>query len=145
GAVMIKVPFTSLDLESWERNAKGYRTDPIGVAKHFQYLVTQHNPDWSDIQLMLDSMTETEKQLILRKAEQLVEDHYKGTGIDLKDHFPLQDPHWDPNRSPHKRLLEQYRDWVAQGIERAIPKTINWSVLFSIRQGPNEAPSEFLE
>lgn len=32
-----------------------------------------------------------------------------------------------------------------KGMERAIPKTINWSVLYTIRQGPRETPTEFLD
>lgn len=30
-------------------------------------------------------------------------------------------------------------------MERAIPKTINWSALYAISQGPKESPSEFLD
>ena len=72
-------------------------------------------------------------QLILKKAKELAEDQLKGSGEDIKDHFPLQDPRWDPNRAAQMQLLEQYRDWVAQGIERAINQTINWSTLYRIR------------
>ncbi|KAF1466409.1 hypothetical protein FQV21_0012110, partial [Spheniscus demersus] len=138
--ILIKVPFSSFDLETWKNVAKNYQSDSVGVTKHFQFLIKQRNPDWSDIQLLLDHMTETEKQLILKTAQAMVSDQLKNAGEDIKEHFPLQDPHWDPNRGAHAKLLNAYRDWVIRGMERAIPKTINWSTLYAIRQGPKETP-----
>ena len=124
---------------------KSYQSDPVGVTRHFQFLVKQHNPDWSDIQSLLDHMTETEKQLILKTAQDLANNHLKGTGGDIKEHSPLPDPHWNSNRGTHMRLLNEYRDWIIKGMEQAIPKTINWSALYIVRQGPKETPSEFLD
>lgn len=46
--VLSKIPF-SFDLETWKGVARDYRNDPLGVTKHFQFLIRQHNPDWSDI------------------------------------------------------------------------------------------------
>lgn len=89
-------------------------------------------------------MTETEKQLILKTAQNIAEGSLRG-GEDIKDHFPLQDPRWDPNRSAERPFLDTYREWVVKGMERAIPKTINWSTLYAVKQGPKESPSEFLE
>ncbi|KAM3654276.1 uncharacterized protein VK521_016720 [Ammospiza maritima maritima] len=143
--LMIKVPFTTLDLEAWERIARNYRVDPILTAKRLRYVIKQHNPDWADIQLLLDAFTETEKQLILKTAGNLAEDYCKATQLDVKEHFPLQDPEWDPNVSAEVKKLTEYQEWIATGVERAIPKTINWSALYSLKQGPSETPSEFLE
>ncbi|KFP68407.1 hypothetical protein N322_13036, partial [Cariama cristata] len=144
GPILIKVPFNYFDLETWTNVAKGYRNDPIGVTRHFQFLVKQHNPDWSDIQLLLDHMTETEKQLILKTAQELARGHIRVTGEDINDHFPLQDPHWDPIRSAHIKLLSAYNEWVIRGIEQVIPKTVSWSALYAVWQGPKETPPEFL-
>jgi len=145
GPILIKVPFFSFDLEMWKNMVKSYQSESAGVTKHFQFLIKQHNPDWNDIQLLLDHMTETEKQLILKTAQDLAGDQLKNTGEDIKEHFPLQDPHWDHNRRAHIKLLNAYRDWIIKGMERAIPKAINWSALYAIRQGPKETPSEFLD
>ena len=38
--------------------------------------------------------------------------------------------------------LQAYREWISKGMERAIPKTINW---YAVKQGPSESPSEFLD
>ncbi|XP_050842390.1 uncharacterized protein LOC127060976 [Serinus canaria] len=145
GRLMIKVPFTTLDLEAWERIARNYCVDPILTAKHLRYVIKQHNPDWADIQLLLDAFTETEKQLILKTAGTLAEDYCKRKQLDVKEYFPLQDPEWDPNVSAEVKKLTYYQEWIATGVERAIPKTINWSALYSLKQGPSETPSEVLE
>uniref|UniRef100_A0A669QRN4 Core shell protein Gag P30 domain-containing protein n=1 Tax=Phasianus colchicus TaxID=9054 RepID=A0A669QRN4_PHACC len=143
--ILIKVPFSSFYLENWKKIVKDYRSDPGGVTRHFQYMIRQHNPDWNDIQLLLDSMTETEKDLILRTAQNLAEDSLRGEHEDIKDHFPRQDPHWDLDRTAERDRLIAYREWIVKGMERAIPRTINWSALYAIRQGPRETPSEFLD
>lgn len=115
------------------------------VTKHFQFLIKQHNPDWNHIQLLLDHLTETEKQVILKTSQDLANDNLKGMGDNIKEHFPLQDPHWNPNRGAHMRLLNGYKDWIIKEMEWAIPKTINCSVLCAVRQGPEETPSKFLD
>ncbi|RMC19679.1 hypothetical protein DUI87_03242 [Hirundo rustica rustica] len=79
-------------VEIWERIAKGYRSDPIGVAKKMKFMIKQHSPDWADLQLLLDALTETEKQLVLKVAGDLAEDDCRTTQEDVKDVFPLQDP-----------------------------------------------------
>ena len=33
----------------------------------------------------------------------------------------------------------------SKGMGRAIPKTINWSALYAVKQTPSESPSEFLD
>lgn len=69
-------------------------------------------------------MTETEKDLILKTAQNLAEDSL-WLGDNIKDHFPRQDPHWDPDRGAERDRLITYREWVLKGMERAIPKTVN--------------------
>lgn len=75
----------------------------------------------------------------------MAEDYCKATQEDVKEHFPLQDPEWNPNITAEVKKLTDYQEWIAIGVERAIPKTINWSALYSLKQGPSETPSEFLE
>lgn len=36
-ALLIKVPFSSYDLETWKGVVKGYQNDPIGGARCFQF------------------------------------------------------------------------------------------------------------
>ncbi|RMB92687.1 hypothetical protein DUI87_30996 [Hirundo rustica rustica] len=112
---LIKVPFSSIDLEIWERIAKGYRSDPIGVAKKMKFIVKQHSPDWADLQLLLDALTETEKQLVLKVAGDLAEDDCRTTQEDVKDVFPLQDPGWDPNDDEELGRFKGYQELIVKG------------------------------
>ncbi|RMC02442.1 hypothetical protein DUI87_20834 [Hirundo rustica rustica] len=142
---MIKVPFFSMDLEAWEKIAKGYRSDPVRVAKRLGFMIKQHVPDWADLQLLLDALTETEKQLVLKVAKDLAEDDCRTTLEDVKDVFPLHDPRWDPNEPDELAQLKRYQELIVKGLERAIPKTINWSALYAVKQSPSQTPSEFLD
>lgn len=87
--MLIKVPFSTLDLEAWKKVVKDYRNDPVSVTKYLQFIVKQHNPDWNDMQLLLEAMTETEKQLILKTAGELAEDYYKVKQENFS-HFRIQ-------------------------------------------------------
>ncbi|KFO52484.1 hypothetical protein N302_14111, partial [Corvus brachyrhynchos] len=142
--ILVKIPFSLADLEAWEKIAKHHRSDPIGVAKKFRFVVKQHRLDWFELQLLLSALTETEKQLVLKAAGSLAEDACKNTQMRVKDVFPLQDPQWDPNDGSDVERLEGYRDVIAKALERAVPKTMNCSALYAIKQGPSETPSEFL-
>ncbi|KFO52426.1 hypothetical protein N302_02393, partial [Corvus brachyrhynchos] len=143
--MLIRVPFSTADLDAWYNVAKNYRSDPAGTAERLRLTIKQYNPDWADIQLLLGGLTETERQLVLKTARDLAEDYYKTQQLDVKDYFPLQEPHWNPNRTAELKKLKGYQEWIAKGVERAIPKTLNWSALYAIRQGPSESPSEFLD
>ncbi|KFV40798.1 hypothetical protein N341_00106, partial [Tyto alba] len=145
GIMLIKVPFSSTDFENWKRAVREFRSDLVSVTRQFQLILKQHNPNWNDIQLLLDCLTETEKQLVLKAAGDLATDHCKITRDDVKDHFPLQDPRWNPNSSTQLKRLKTYQEWNLRGMERAMPKHINWSALYAIKQGPSETPSEFLD
>lgn len=128
--------------------AKDYRSDPAGVAKYFCLIIKQHNLDWDDIQLLLVYVTETEQDLISKAAQALAEDCANSKTVsfaEIKNYFPHQNPEWDPNRSSHQDHLRLYQGWVAKVMEQAIPKTINWTALYAVRQGPSESPSEFLD
>uniref|UniRef100_A0A8C3UCP0 Core shell protein Gag P30 domain-containing protein n=1 Tax=Catharus ustulatus TaxID=91951 RepID=A0A8C3UCP0_CATUS len=113
--ILVKSPFSSIDLEAWEKVAKNYRSDPVNTANHLRCIIKQHNPDWNDMQLLLDALTETERQLIIKTAGDLAEDFYRIQQLDAKEYFPLQNPQWDPNRSAELKKLESYREWIAKG------------------------------
>ncbi|KFO53996.1 hypothetical protein N302_03475, partial [Corvus brachyrhynchos] len=143
--MLVRVPFSTADLDAWYNVAKNYRSDPAGTAEHLRLIIKQHNPDWADIQLLLGGLTETEKQVVLKTAKDLADNYYKTQQLDAKDYFPLQEPHWSPNRAAELEKLRNYQEWIAKGVERAIPKTLNWSALYAVKQGPSVSPSKFLD
>ncbi|KFQ15305.1 hypothetical protein N330_00980, partial [Leptosomus discolor] len=139
-----KLPFSTTDLEVWKTVASGYRANPAKVAKHFQFIVKQYNPDWNDIQLLLDCVTESERVLVLKAGEGTARDK-TSQKEDVKERLPLQDPWWDPNKTVEQEKLREYQERIRLGFERRMPKTINWSALYSVRQRITETPSEFLD
>ena len=64
-------------------------------------------------------------------------------GEDVKEFFPPQDSKWDVNRMAGRQKVQEYQEWIAKAIEKAIPKSINCSALYAIKQGPFESPPEF--
>ncbi|OWK56934.1 Gag polyprotein [Lonchura striata] len=106
------------------------------------------NADWDDIQVILDTlMDSTEKEMVLKAAKEkarqdIINRLVMGT---LDDNFPTKDPGWDPNVSGHVQRLKKYQEWVQIGVQHAVPKTINWSKLYEIRQEKKESPTVFLE
>ena len=147
GPTRIKIPFTMNDLDLWKEIVKEYRDDPEGVAKRFELIVKNQDPDWKDIDLMLDALTETEKQLIIKKARTQVQIQITAGVLPgaVDDHVPRTDPNWDPNDDHDYRLLKRYQEWIKISIESAVPKTVNWSSLYAVKQGQTETPTEFLD
>ncbi|KFZ52188.1 hypothetical protein N338_11960, partial [Podiceps cristatus] len=137
GPTRIKGPFTMNDLDSWKEVVKGYCDDPEGTAKRFDLIVRNQDPDWKDIDLMLDALTETEKQLIIKTARTQVQIQITAGALPgtVDTHVPETDPDWDPNDDTEYRLLKRYQEWIKLGIENAIPKAVNWSSLYAIKQG----------
>ena len=147
GPAKVKVPFTTADLDAWKEIAEGYRNDPSRVAKRFELIVKNQDPDWADVDLILGEMTETEKQLVLKTAQTHVQAQINGGALqgNVDNYIPLNNPHWDPNDERDYRMLKRYRDWIKMGLENAIPKAVNWSALYAVKQGQKETPTEFLD
>ncbi|KAL2303934.1 hypothetical protein Nmel_009221, partial [Mimus melanotis] len=40
--------------------------------------------------------------------------------------------------------LKRYQEWMQIKVQNAIPKTINWSKLYEVRQKKKESPTAFL-
>lgn len=93
---------------------------------------------------MLDALTDTEKELVLKTARDYRRNKIRDEE-DINDYFLESKPRWDYNDTDHCQLLRQYREWVAFGLENGIPKPVNWGSLFAIKQNPMETPSQFLD
>lgn len=130
--------------EKWQKDTVD---DPEGIPKRLELIVENQDPDWKDIDLMLDALTETENQLVIRTAQtqvqvQLTAGTLPGT---VDNHVPRMDPNWDPNDNTEYRLLKRYQEWIKLGIENAIPKAVKWSNLYAVKQGQTETPMEFFD
>uniref|UniRef100_A0A8C3MY57 Uncharacterized protein n=1 Tax=Geospiza parvula TaxID=87175 RepID=A0A8C3MY57_GEOPR len=140
----VKVPFSTSGLNNWRDEARNFRRNPEGVAKRFELMAKNLDIDWEDIEVMLSELTDTERELVLKTGRQHAEVLIP-SGRRIEDIFPSSKPEWDPSNGDHYNLLEQYRRLIAAGLRNAIPKAINWSMLYDIRQGKDETPSEFLD
>uniref|UniRef100_A0A669Q395 Core shell protein Gag P30 domain-containing protein n=1 Tax=Phasianus colchicus TaxID=9054 RepID=A0A669Q395_PHACC len=148
GPVKIKAPFSTSDLDSWKEAVKSYGNDPSGVAKRFELIVKNQDLNWRDIDIMLDFMSEPEKQLVLRSAQTQVQARIIAGALwgRLEQYIPLEDPKWNPNDPAEYQLLKQYREWIKLGLENAIPlPAANWSAVYAVKQGQTETPTEFLD
>ncbi|KGL93427.1 hypothetical protein N301_16388, partial [Charadrius vociferus] len=148
GPVYVKIPFTPGDLVIWKQSAGTYRENPDKVARVVKMIMKTQNPDWDDIQVLLDTlMDSTEKEMVLRTARERVrEDIRQGLVQGTTDlNFPTEDPMWDYNTPGGMRNLQRYQEWIAVGVQNAMPKAVNWSKLYNVRQQKTESPSAFLE
>ncbi|KAF1407326.1 hypothetical protein FQV23_0014259, partial [Spheniscus humboldti] len=149
GPVYVKVPFSITDLMAWKQAAGVYREDPERrVGRVVETIIRTQDPDWNDLQVILDNLLDsTEKQMVLKVARAQAEAAHMNETLPgtLEQNFPSGDPQWDPNNIEHRRKLNQYQKWVLYGIKHAIPRALNWSKLYEVKQDKNESPSVFLE
>ncbi|XP_053908772.1 uncharacterized protein LOC128850007 [Cuculus canorus] len=132
----------------WKQSAGTYRENPSKVARVLKMILKTPNPDWDDILVLLDTLMDcTEKEMVLRTArERLREDSRQGivTGT-VDQNFPTEDPMWDYNTARGMGNLRRYQEWIVVGVQNAMPKPINWSKVYNVRQEKTESPSAFLE
>ncbi|KFO53591.1 hypothetical protein N302_02460, partial [Corvus brachyrhynchos] len=146
GITKVKAPFTALDLDTRREAASMYREDSEKVAKRFELVVRNQDVDWEVIDLMLSELTETEKAAVISTARTHVQGQI-ATGVlhgNVDNIFPTADPHWDPNDPQTHPVLVGYRKLIHWGLLNTIPKTVNWSLLFTIHQEITESPGSFV-
>ncbi|RMC04585.1 hypothetical protein DUI87_18832 [Hirundo rustica rustica] len=146
--VMVKVPFSPNDLMIWKQSAGSYREDPDRMARVVKMVIKTQNPDWNDLQVLLDTlMDSTEKEMVLRAMTEKAREMIRLRVVDgtLNELVPREDPEWDPNTARGHQALKEYQELLIEGVRTGIPKTVNWSKLYSVKQEKNESPSAFLE
>ncbi|KFR03394.1 hypothetical protein N306_13560, partial [Opisthocomus hoazin] len=147
GPVIVKVPFPITDLRSWKEIAGTYREDPERVAKVIESIIRTQEPDWKDLQVILDNLLDdTEKKMVLNAARKQVEGAHADGNLQgtVDQNFPSSDPEWDPNQPGPRGMLTRYQRWILFGVRHAMPKVINWSKIYEVRQELNESPSAFM-
>ncbi|KFO62467.1 hypothetical protein N302_07302, partial [Corvus brachyrhynchos] len=146
-AMRVKVPFSTSDLNIWREEVRNYREDPKKVAKRFELIVRNQDPDWGDVDLMLSELTETKKELVIKTAKAHVERQISSGALQgtVEQAFPTSNPRWNPNDERDYALLVKYRNLVKIGLENAIPKAVNWSMIFQVKQECRESPTAFVD
>ncbi|KFZ55216.1 hypothetical protein N338_08355, partial [Podiceps cristatus] len=59
--------------------------------------------------------------------------------------FLSSNPEWDPNQPGSRGMMTRYQRWILFGVRHAMPKAINWSKIYEVRQESEESPSAFME
>lgn len=147
GLVVVKVPFSISDLNNWKTAAGNYQDDPEKVVNAFELMVKIQNPDWQDVDAILQMLFDSTEKDMVRKAARTQIQAQLASGMlqgQVENHFPSADPGWDPNGPKDRQMLAQYQKWVLFGIRNAMPKAINWSKLYEIKQDRKELPTDFL-
>lgn len=71
GLVYVKAPFSAGDLVIWKQAAETYRENLDKVARVVKMIIKTQNPDWDDLQVILDTlMDSTEKDMVLQAAKE---------------------------------------------------------------------------
>ncbi|KFV45992.1 hypothetical protein N328_12933, partial [Gavia stellata] len=143
--VYVHVPFTTSDLLNWKQAVGSYRNNPEGTYSTIKTVTITHNPNWGDIQALLEFLfIHEERRTVLEKAkEELFQQH---GGIPNTDPFiPREDPGWDPNTDEGMTRIKEYQKLILYGIQNGVEKPQNLSKLYEIRQGDKETPAVFYE
>ncbi|KFV53710.1 hypothetical protein N341_07742, partial [Tyto alba] len=138
-----KVLFSVNDLRSWKELAGTYREDLEKVSRVFETLIKTQDPDWNDIQVVLDTLLSSDERavVIAKEKEEAERIHAQNSQLgNVNDHFPPVDPQWDPNKLAQRELLTRYQRLIVFSIKHAIPKAINLSKLYQVKEGKDESP-----
>ncbi|GAB0209338.1 protein NYNRIN-like [Grus japonensis] len=148
GLVIVRVPFSIADLNNWKQVAGNYRDNPDKVAKAFDTMIRTTDPDWKDLDAIMSVLFDsTEKEMIFRMAKTQIEGQVATGQLPgrWEQYLPPVDPDWDPNTKVERELIKQYQKLILFGVRNAIPKAVNWSKLYQVKQNKDESPTEFLD
>ncbi|RMC12175.1 hypothetical protein DUI87_11311 [Hirundo rustica rustica] len=141
--VMVKVPFSPNDLMIWKQSAGSYREDPDRTARVVKMVIKTQNPDWNDLQVLLDTlMDSTEKEMVLRAMMERAREMIRLRVADgtLNELVPREDPEWDPNTARGHQALKGYQELLIEGVRTGIPKTAR--IIFEGGRVKLEIPEE---
>ncbi|KAL2303935.1 hypothetical protein Nmel_009222, partial [Mimus melanotis] len=95
----IKVPFPTSDLNSLREEVKNFKENPSKVAKLFELIVKNQDPDWGDVDLMWTELTETEKEFVIKTARAHVQGQIASEALqgNMDVLFPTTNLPWDLN------------------------------------------------
>ncbi|RMC09633.1 hypothetical protein DUI87_13419 [Hirundo rustica rustica] len=68
GSVYVKVPYSLLELEQWKTTVGKYKENPDKVAVLVEQVINSQNPDWADLNSMLDTLLDPTERRMVNKA-----------------------------------------------------------------------------
>ncbi|KFZ66404.1 hypothetical protein N338_06397, partial [Podiceps cristatus] len=131
-----KYPFSISDLRVWKEAAGTYWEDPKRVAKIIERIIRTEDPDWNDLQVMDTLFADTEKKMVLNAARKQVEAMHANGDLQgtVDQNFPSSNSEWDPNQPGSRGMQTRYQRWILFSMRHTMPKAINWSKIYEVRQ-----------
>ncbi|KFO58524.1 hypothetical protein N302_10572, partial [Corvus brachyrhynchos] len=145
GPIYIKVPYSLIELEQWKATVGKYKENPDKVANLVERAINTQNPDWSDLKSVIGTLLDpTERQMVKKAVIDSMElsitnEPIQGTVAEI---FPMDNPGWYPKVPAHMERLKRYQNLIVYGLKHGVPKAVNWSKLYEVKQ--NESPTDFL-
>uniref|UniRef100_A0A670KAX4 Core shell protein Gag P30 domain-containing protein n=1 Tax=Podarcis muralis TaxID=64176 RepID=A0A670KAX4_PODMU len=142
-------PFLTSDLMNWSDKMPSLRDDPDKCHRQVATIFSTHNPTWADVHMLLGALfNEAEKREILAKAgEALTREGYQpnrpASMTPLTTQTILNDPEWDYNTTDGIWGLKIFKKAILDGIKAAGQRTVNWTKVQAVLQGPEEHPSDY--
>uniref|UniRef100_A0A8C5NSC4 Uncharacterized protein n=1 Tax=Junco hyemalis TaxID=40217 RepID=A0A8C5NSC4_JUNHY len=127
-AMWVNFCFSTNDLNHWQEKVKMDIENPSKVAKLFEFIVKNQDPDRGDSDFMLAELRKPAKELVIKTARART----------VHQLFPIVNPLWDPNDAGSCAMLTRYQELVKFELKNAIPKAINWSVIYNVTQGQHK-------
>ncbi|KFO61793.1 hypothetical protein N302_12096, partial [Corvus brachyrhynchos] len=144
GMIYIKTSFSLGELQQWKNSNGKYRDNPERVAMSVEMAIKSQNPDWGDLNIMLDKLLDkTEREMVNKAAISAIETQIATGSLQgsVNDIYSLANSGWDPSVPEEMQKLKRYQKWVVVGLKYAVPKAVNWARLYEIKQNPNETPA----
>lgn len=142
-------PFLTSDLMNWSDKMPSLRDDPDKCHRQVATIFSTHNPTWADVHMLLGALfNEAEKREILAKAgEALGREGYQpncpASMTPLTTQTLLNDPDWNYNTTDGQWGLKIFKKAILDGIKAAGQRTVNWTKVQAVLQGPDEHPSDY--
>ncbi|KFO55942.1 hypothetical protein N302_03551, partial [Corvus brachyrhynchos] len=147
GPIYIKTPYSLVELEQWKVTVGKHKENPDKVTNLVARAIDTQNPDWNDLKSMMDTLLDhTEREMVNKAIITSVESHIASRSIQgtVAEVFPLTDPGWDPNVPEQMARLKQYQNLRVYGLRHGVPKALNWSKLYKVKQNQDDSPTDFL-
>ncbi|KFO57338.1 hypothetical protein N302_13829, partial [Corvus brachyrhynchos] len=147
GPIYIKVTYCLVELQQWKATFGKYKENPDKVANLVGRAINTQNPDWSDLKSMTDTFLDpTEREMVNKAIINPSEANIASRAIQgtVTEIFPMDNPGWDPNMPEQMARLKRYQNLTVYGLKHGVPKALNWSKRYKVKQTYDDSPTDFL-
>lgn len=133
---------------AWKSTLPPFRTDPGPTHKLCETIFVTHLPGWQDINLLLRTfLLPEEHAIILRHAKRHARMAHLANPREVlppEEAVPDTDPLWDLNLESVAQRIAAYKEHILNGLQQGLPKSINMSRLYEIKQELEETSGRSL-